>query len=92
MPVLSCPCQQGTVPQVVTIYEVGPRDGLQNEPSHVPTEVKVSFIDKLTAAGFKAIGGRSAVHPTACTSSHVSPCSLPCALWQMAQAHENGTH
>ena len=35
------------LPERVTIYEVGPRDGLQNEPALVPTEVKAEFIDRL---------------------------------------------
>ena len=43
------------VPERVTIYEVGPRDGLQNEPENVPTAVKVAFIEKLADAGLCAI-------------------------------------
>lgn len=31
-------------PREVTLVEVGPRDGLQNEPSHVPTAIKVSEV------------------------------------------------
>lgn len=39
----------------VRIVEVGPRDGLQNENKILSTEVKVEFIEKLIAAGFKTI-------------------------------------
>jgi hydroxymethylglutaryl-CoA lyase len=49
----------------VRIIEVGPRDGLQNEPVPIPTEVKVRFIDLLTAAGLEWIEATSFVHPKA---------------------------
>lgn len=39
----------------VTVVEVGPRDGLQNEPGHVATADKVAFVDRLSAAGLAAI-------------------------------------
>ena len=39
----------------VTIYEVGPRDGLQNEKGVIPTEVKVEFIQRLVAAGLPVV-------------------------------------
>ena len=39
------------LPAEVTIYEVGPRDGLQNEARQVPTAEKIRFIDALVAAG-----------------------------------------
>jgi hydroxymethylglutaryl-CoA lyase len=42
------------VPDVV-VYEVGPRDGLQNEAEPVPTEVKVELIERLAAAGLPAV-------------------------------------
>jgi hydroxymethylglutaryl-CoA lyase len=48
----------------VTIYEVGPRDGLQNEKSLVPTEVKAEFIRRLAGAGLPIIEATSFVHPT----------------------------
>ena len=50
-------------PPEVRVYEVGPRDGLQNEPSPVPTPVKVELIDRLTAAGFPYVEASSFVHP-----------------------------
>jgi hydroxymethylglutaryl-CoA lyase len=42
---------------------VGPRDGLQNEPTVVPVEVKAQFIDRLAAAGLRTIEATSFVHP-----------------------------
>lgn len=52
-------------PGRITIYEVGPRDGLQNEKSIVPTASKVCYIDMLTAAGLPAIEATSFVSPKA---------------------------
>lgn len=46
-----------------TIVEVGPRDGLQNEPDHVPTERKIAFIEALAAAGHRRIEATAFVHP-----------------------------
>ena len=43
------------LPRQVTIYEVGPRDGLQNVPQALDVEVKVRFIEALAAAGLSAI-------------------------------------
>ena len=51
------------LPPRVTVYEVGPRDGLQNEPRLVPTEDKVAFIDALSATGMKHIEITSFVNP-----------------------------
>jgi hydroxymethylglutaryl-CoA lyase len=42
------------LPAEVTIYEVGPRDGLQNEARNVPTADKIRFIDALVASGIRA--------------------------------------
>jgi isopropylmalate/homocitrate/citramalate synthase len=52
-------------PQRVTIVEVGPRDGLQNEKGVVPTADKIRYIDLLSAAGFRAIEATSFVSPHA---------------------------
>jgi hydroxymethylglutaryl-CoA lyase len=52
-----------TLPQRVTIYEVGPRDGLQNEQGVVPTDTKAEFIRRLAAAGLPIIEATSFVHP-----------------------------
>lgn len=43
------------LPAKVTIYEVGPRDGLQNEKTVVPAATKVEFIRRLEAAGLGTI-------------------------------------
>ncbi len=51
------------LPQRVTIYEVGPRDGLQNEARQVPTADKIRFIDSLVAAGIRDIEITSFVSP-----------------------------
>ncbi len=48
-------------PQCVTIVEVGARDGLQNEPEIVPTDVKVALIDRLSAAGLPVVEATSFV-------------------------------
>jgi hydroxymethylglutaryl-CoA lyase len=53
-----------SLPSAVTIYEVGPRDGLQNEKALVPTDVKVQFIDRLADAGLRYVETTSFVHPT----------------------------
>jgi hydroxymethylglutaryl-CoA lyase len=42
-------------PEQVTIIEVGPRDGLQNESTFVPTTTKVAFINELSDSGLKNI-------------------------------------
>jgi hydroxymethylglutaryl-CoA lyase len=51
------------LPERVTIYEVGPRDGLQNEAALVPTEVKAELIRRLVAAGLPIVEATSFVHP-----------------------------
>lgn len=51
------------LPERVTIYEVGPRDGLQNESAIVPVDVKVAFIRDLMAAGLPVVEATSFVHP-----------------------------
>ncbi|WP_413084459.1 hydroxymethylglutaryl-CoA lyase, partial [Tepidimonas sp.] len=61
------------LPARVRIVEVGPRDGLQNEPQPVPTEVKVELVQRLQAAGLREIE----------VTSYVSPKWVP----QMADNH-----
>lgn len=61
-------------PAAVTIVEVGPRDGLQNESAPVATAAKIAFIDALSAAGLPVIE----------VSAFVSPKWVP----QMADAGE----
>ncbi len=62
------------VPTRVTVVEVGPRDGLQNEPARIPTAAKIAFVDGLTNAGCPVIE----------VSAFVSPKWVP----QMADATE----
>lgn len=52
-----------SLPSTVRVVEVGPRDGLQNEPKTVPTEVKLELIRRLAAAGLKTIEATSFVSP-----------------------------
>src|SRR5688572_24492976 len=62
------------VPAKVTVVEVGPRDGLQNERAAISAADKIAFIDRLTQAGHQAIE----------VSAFVSPKWVP----QMADAAE----
>ena len=63
-----------TLPPRVRIVEVGPRDGLQNEPAFVPTAEKIAFVNRLSEAGHALIE----------VSAFVSPKWVP----QMADAAE----
>ncbi|KHF43875.1 hydroxymethylglutaryl-CoA lyase [Saccharomonospora viridis] len=53
----------GSLPERVTIWEVGPRDGLQNERTTVPVDVKLEFLDRLADAGLTTVEATSFVHP-----------------------------
>jgi hydroxymethylglutaryl-CoA lyase len=50
-------------PSRVTIVEVGPRDGLQNEAAAIPTADKIEFVDRLSAASLPAIEVTAFVSP-----------------------------
>ncbi len=50
-------------PKRVSIFEVGPRDGLQPEPEFIPTEKKIELVNRLTDAGCQRIEVTSFVHP-----------------------------
>jgi hydroxymethylglutaryl-CoA lyase len=63
-----------SLPATVKIVEVGPRDGLQNEKTAVPAEIKIGLIERLADAGLRAIE----------TTSFVSPRWIP----QLADAGE----
>ena len=52
-----------SLPRKVRIVEVGPRDGLQNEAAHVPTEVKIELIEQLAEAGLAAVEATAFVSP-----------------------------
>lgn len=51
------------LPARVRIHEVGARDGLQNEKTVVPAEVKAEFVHRLAGAGLSTIEATSFVHP-----------------------------
>lgn len=51
------------LPAAVTIREVGPRDGFQNEPEVIPTDVKVRLIEMLARTGVRRIEATSFVRP-----------------------------
>src|SRR6266705_915317 len=52
-----------SVPDFVRLVEVGPRDGLQNEPGEVPTDVKIQLIERLADAGLPAVEATAFVSP-----------------------------
>ncbi|MTH99287.1 hydroxymethylglutaryl-CoA lyase [Roseibium sp. RKSG952] len=60
--------------EFVTLFEMGPRDGLQNEQVFVPTDQKIDLVDRLSSCGFRKIE----------VTSFVSPKWVP----QMADAQE----
>ncbi len=62
------------LPERVKIIDVGPRDGLQNEKSPVPADIKIGLVHRLQDAGLKEIE----------VTSYVSPKWVP----QMADNHE----
>lgn len=51
------------LPDRITVVEVAPRDGLQNEPNTVPTDVKVELIERLAGAGLPVVEATSFVNP-----------------------------
>jgi len=53
----------GDLPAEVTIWEVGARDGLQNESSVLPVEVKLEFLDRLADTGLTILEATSFVSP-----------------------------
>jgi hydroxymethylglutaryl-CoA lyase len=52
-----------SLPASVTIVEVGPRDGLQNETGTVSSAVKVEMIERLAEAGLPVVETTSFVNP-----------------------------
>ncbi|HET9655951.1 MAG TPA: hydroxymethylglutaryl-CoA lyase [Kineosporiaceae bacterium] len=63
VPGLPEPVTADGLPDRVTICEVGPRDGLQNESVVLPAEVKVEFVRRLVAAGLRLVEVTSFVRP-----------------------------
>ena len=51
------------MPSRVSVVEVGPRDGLQNEQAVVPTAAKIAFVDRLSDAGHSRIEVSAFVSP-----------------------------
>ncbi len=51
------------LPEAVKLVEVGPRDGLQNEPTKVPTAIRVALIEKLANCGLQSIEAGAFVSP-----------------------------
>ncbi|MCM2343951.1 MAG: hydroxymethylglutaryl-CoA lyase [Alphaproteobacteria bacterium] len=51
------------LPSTVRLYEVGPRDGLQNEKIILPAELKIDFINRLSGTGLTHIEATSFVSP-----------------------------
>ncbi|MBI2337322.1 MAG: hydroxymethylglutaryl-CoA lyase [Deltaproteobacteria bacterium] len=54
-----------SLPKKIELTEVGPRDGLQNEASLIPTELKIQYIEALLAAGVRKMEVSSFVSPRA---------------------------
>eukprot|EP01100_Stratorugosa_tubuloviscum_P007825 TRINITY_DN321_c2_g1_i1.p1 TRINITY_DN321_c2_g1~~TRINITY_DN321_c2_g1_i1.p1 ORF type:complete len:349 (-),score=154.13 TRINITY_DN321_c2_g1_i1:27-1073(-) len=52
-----------SLPKKVKIVEVGPRDGLQNEPKFLPTSTKISLIERLVNSGLSAVEATAFVSP-----------------------------
>ncbi len=52
-----------TLPQAVTLVEVGPRDGLQNEAARISTTDKIAFVDRLSLGGLREIEVSAFVSP-----------------------------
>ena len=51
------------MPDHVNVFEVGPRDGLQNQKRLIPTEDKIKLVDMLSSCGFSHIETASFVSP-----------------------------
>ena len=54
---------QNRLPTAVKIIEVGPRDGLQNEPQTISADIKIELVDRLSDAGFVNVEAASFVSP-----------------------------
>lgn len=52
-----------SLPKSVRIVEVGPRDGLQNEPQTISADIKIELVNRLSAAGFPNVEAASFVSP-----------------------------
>jgi hypothetical protein len=77
----------------VKIVEVGPRDGLQNEKTVIPPDVKIGLINRLGRAGSRAIEAGSFVSskwvPQVCSHAH-SPHTFNCLRSGVDGRHGRG--
>jgi hydroxymethylglutaryl-CoA lyase len=63
LPVVMASPEPGALPAEVTIWEVGARDGLQNESAVLPVAVKLEFLDRLADSGLRILEATSFVSP-----------------------------
>ena len=75
------------LPQFVKIVEVGPRDGLQNEPQRIDTDIKVEFINRLSLTGLSSIEATSMVSP-----KWIPQLADSEEVYRSIQRHENITY
>ena len=76
-----------TLPKKVTVVEVGPRDGLQNESKFVSVQDKITFIDQLSSAGLNYIEVGSFVSP-----KWVPQMASSAEVFHGIKRHENVTY
>ena len=74
----------------VRIFEVGPRDGLQNEPAAIPLATNVEFIQRLAAAGLREIEATSFVSPKAIPQLADADALLPAVLGAASRGATGG--
>jgi len=86
------------LPPEVVVWEVGPRDGLQNEPGLVPTEAKCELVERLVDAGLPVVEVTSFVRPEwvpqladAARCSPACSAGTPCATPSWSQRTGAGT-
>ena len=79
------------LPERVRIYEVGPRDGLQNEARRLSTDDKVRYVELLVAAGLAEIEATSFVSPRAVPQLADAEQLLPRLRERLADAAAGGT-
>jgi hydroxymethylglutaryl-CoA lyase len=60
---VQCSAFEPGLPRAVSVREVGPRDGFQNEPETIPTDRKVELIDALARTGLRRLEATSFVRP-----------------------------
>ena len=71
------------LPKKVTLTEVSPRDGLQNEKVFIPTEIKIQFIKLLADAGFSEASQVETFpvgHPDDCSRKSLNTDGKPVSL------------